>query len=236
MSNNITIREKCKKNGFSSLTDAEKIRLLLSYSENSSDADRLTEKLVDFYGSLRAISDADPIMLKKEYGLNDSSVVMLGLVPAVSRNCAINSCRSIKLNSSENARKYFSAFLRSSHSEVTAMAAVNSRFRITSSAVISCGDVSNVAFSSRKALEFAYNSGEKCLFLAHCHPNGTCRPSENDISATMRIIEALDILDVKLADHIIIAGESSISMREHFGERVFGKPVLGYSVSTTDES
>lgn len=116
------------------------------------------------------------------------------------------------------------------------MAAVNSKFRITSSSVISCGDVSNVAFSSRKALEFAYNSGERCLFLAHCHPNGTCSPSENDISATMRIIEALDILDVKLADHIIIAGESSISMREYFGERVFSEPICGYSASTTDES
>lgn len=234
MNNNITIREKCRKYGFSSLTDLEKIHLLLSYSETASDADRLAEKLVEFYGSLRALSDADPIMLKNEFGLNDSSVVLLGLVPAVSRNCAINSCRNIKLNSSENARKYFSAFFRSNRAEVTAMAAVNSKFRITSSSVIGYGDVSNVAFSSRKALEFAYNSGEKCLFLAHCHPNGTCRPSENDISATMRIIEALDILDVKLADHIIIAGESSISMRDHFGERVFGKSICGYSTSTTD--
>ncbi|WP_162843430.1 JAB domain-containing protein [Parasphingopyxis lamellibrachiae] len=52
------------------------------------------------------------------------------------------------------------------------------------------------------------------VVLAHNHPSGRAEPSEADIHATHKIADALRLLDMRLADHLIFAGGNYYSFRE----------------------
>ena len=53
------------------------------------------------------------------------------------------------------------------------------------------------------------------LVLAHNHPNGTAMPSPEDIAATQKIFNVLKSVGIRLVDHIIVAGEHAVSLKEY---------------------
>jgi DNA repair protein RadC len=59
----------------------------------------------------------------------------------------------------------------------------------------------------------ALRLGASGMILAHNHPSGECRPSDNDIAATRRLAEVALALDVALIDHLIFTHEAVYSMR-----------------------
>ena len=235
---NKELREKYREYGFGKLTDEEKLRLILSYSENEKDAEKLAQDVIVSYGSLRTVFDSDLSMLRREHGISEKSLVLLKLVPAASRLCDINSYRDIRLNNSENAKKYFSAYFRNSRTEVTVLTAVKKNFRIVSTAVLAYGDSSEVYLSSKKVIDTVYSGDSDCVFVAHCHPHGNCSPSDNDAASTLRLFSILDVMNIFLADHIITAGDDAVSLREVCGNGIFGgtdPKSRGYTIEKKDK-
>ncbi|MDI9356775.1 MAG: DNA repair protein RadC [Chitinophagaceae bacterium] len=59
-------------------------------------------------------------------------------------------------------------------------------------------------------------SQKKCskIILIHNHPNGSIRPSQNDITITKKIIEASKLLDIEVVDHIIFSDSEFFSFKE----------------------
>jgi DNA repair protein RadC len=55
-----------------------------------------------------------------------------------------------------------------------------------------------------------YNSTQ--LIIAHNHPAGTIKPSEQDIRLTQKLMESAELMDIRLLDHIIIVGNKFLSM------------------------
>ena len=53
--------------------------------------------------------------------------------------------------------------------------------------------------------------------LAHNHPNGNPLPSQSDIDMTKIVDKALSFIEVRLVDHVIVAGDEVISMAKNFG-------------------
>lgn len=54
-----------------------------------------------------------------------------------------------------------------------------------------------------------------CVYaiLVHNHPSGDPQPSDDDINITRRLVEAGKIVGIEVLDHIIVGGESYISMK-----------------------
>lgn len=52
------------------------------------------------------------------------------------------------------------------------------------------------------------------IIIAHNHPSGNPEPSQADIALTQRLKESLQIVDVRLLDHLVIGGNSSVSFAE----------------------
>lgn len=57
-----------------------------------------------------------------------------------------------------------------------------------------------------------YNANS--VILVHNHPSGECKPSQQDIGLTQKIEQVLSIIDVSVLDHLIIAKNIAISMKE----------------------
>ena len=59
------------------------------------------------------------------------------------------------------------------------------------------------------------------LFVAHNHPMGVCEPSAADILSTRKIKNALDLIGIKMVDHIILGRDNVYSIRQQFKENIF---------------
>lgn len=206
---------RCLNDGPDSLSEYEKLLLLMSFSERGEGAAAAADRLNAEYGSYRSAADSDPVFLMQDCGISTAGAALLTLFPQLSRRCAVTSCGSIKLDSADSAKRFFSAQLRSARRETLIAAATDKRFRIISVERNSTGNDSAVAISNRRIADFALRSDAAFVFIAHNHVSGSPAPSQYDKSATLKLGTALYSLDVLLADHIITGADgSAISMRE----------------------
>ncbi len=75
------------------------------------------------------------------------------------------------------------------------------------------GTVNSALISPREVLIEAMKHDAVNLVLLHNHPSGDPTPSNSDIASTKRILEAGDIVGIRLYDHIIIGDRRFVSMR-----------------------
>ena len=94
------------------------------------------------------------------------------------------------------------------------MIALNSACRILGIFFLSKGTVNFSLISPRELYIRALLSGAVQVILCHNHPSGNAEPSDEDIKVTDRVKKAGELMDVRLADHVIIAGGSYYSFKE----------------------
>lgn len=226
------LKQKYRLKGYDALTQNEKVRLFLSYAEKECDVDKAVSNLLGTFSSLHTAVNSDSLFLMNICKMSLSSTVLLGLVPILSDMYSSGNCSNMKLNSSENAKKFFSTLLKNSRFEKSIIIAMNSRFSIIGQLVFTDEEMDKISISLHKLYEFSNDDDIKYIIISHCHPNGSAVPSQNDINATVQINNFLRLTDIILVDHIIISSEDEISMREYMKEDIFDY-VEGYI--TTDE-
>ena len=77
------------------------------------------------------------------------------------------------------------------------------------------GGINNVEVNLRKIVEQVINTNATSVILAHNHPSGVAIPSTEDRVVTEQVAAVLDSLNVRLYDHIIVAGADCLSMAEN---------------------
>jgi len=72
--------------------------------------------------------------------------------------------------------------------------------------LVSLGSLSASIVHPRETFRFAVMKGVAALFIAHNHPSGDTKPSQEDILLTRRLTQAGEVLGIKILDHIIVSG------------------------------
>lgn len=222
------LNEKYDKYGIESFSEKELLSLILSITEPVF-ADIITDKIIDTFGSLENVFFAEPENLINACGISLNTAVLIKAIPIISYIRNFNNKTNICLNSSYLAKLYFSDLFSDAVNEQFAAVAVNSDFSIISKAyILTGGTINSIACSNADIASYALNCGAERIFIAHCHPDGDCTPSDADIHSTKELISALEKLGISVTDHIIIGKNSAYSMRAQAFENIF-KPVKGYS-------
>ena len=82
-------------------------------------------------------------------------------------------------------------------------------------AKISQGGITSAIIDVRLVAHYAINALATHIIFAHNHPSGNCKPSEADIQLTKRFKEALQLLEVKVLDSLILTGTSYYSLADN---------------------
>ncbi len=80
--------------------------------------------------------------------------------------------------------------------------------------VISVGTLTASLVHPREVFEPAIQLSSARILLAHNHPSGDPTPSPQDITATKRLVRAGELLDIEILDHVIVADQEYVSMKE----------------------
>lgn len=219
------VKAEFLENGFSENTPPHKfLEMLLFYSIPRRDTNALAHMLLEEFGTLAGVLDAPAEELIKIPGITENTAVLLKLVVPVARKyqsdkqSAKNSYESIDEICEFLLSKYFGF-----NEEIFSVTSLSLNGRILGFDIISSGETNAVAVSSRKVIETVLKRGASCVIISHNHPGGPALPSGEDIQVTRALKEALSHVNVKLADHVIIADGDYVSLANSRGfEEIFG--------------
>lgn len=111
-------------------------------------------------------------------------------------------------------KDYFIARLAGMEHEVFTVAFLDNQHRLIESREMSQGTINQASVYPREVVKAALQCNAAAIICAHNHPSGSNEPSTADISLTRRLKVALELVDVRLLDHIIVAGSTSTSLAE----------------------
>ncbi len=91
---------------------------------------------------------------------------------------------------------------------------LNAQHEMTGFKLISTGGQNYTTVDCKVLFRNALLLGASAIILAHNHPSGDLRPSDDDINVTAKIVQAGRVLDVEVLDHIIYTGKGYTSLRQ----------------------
>lgn len=125
---------------------------------------------------------------------------------------------SIKIDKAEQAALVARNFYKDDINifESAFMMAMDSKNRVIGYAKLSQGGVASTMMPISIIAKFAVESMARAVIIIHNHPSGDLTPSREDEAATQKIKKALETLEIKLLDHIILTDESYYSFETNF--------------------
>ena len=208
-------RQRFLKTGLDGFEDHEALELLLYHAQPRINTNPVAHRLMDRFGSFDAVLDAPVDQLTKVEGVGPNTAILLKLIVPLGRRYMIERNRvSPILNSTEKAGKHLVHLFHAERDEVVYMLCLDSKFKLLSCKPMSRGSVTSANINIRKIVEHALETNAVSVIIAHNHISGVTTPSREDQEATRRIRDALKTVDITLADHIIIAGGSYVSMAD----------------------
>lgn len=200
------VREQYRLAGMDAMSDHQVLELLLYFVFAQQDTNALAHALLNEFGSLSAVFDADRTALLAVDGVGPQSVNIIKMIPEIARRYMIDRITDKRpiLNNSERAGEYLSALYMGHTRETMYMLCLNGKFELIRSIKLVEGTIDQVPLHPRRVLEEALKSDTKSLILAHNHPSGILRPSPKDVELTQKIMAALTPVGIQLVDHIIV--------------------------------
>ena len=180
-------------------------------SSSVSDADASSLLLLSRYGSLERIFAVDISRLAeiKEIGKKGALAIKLA-AELVSRSKTDDYEFGVR-HTAEETDGYFKALLMPCPVEVVYIMSFDKAGRAISADVVSRGVVNASEFLPRKVAEIAVRHKASFVVMAHNHPLGECKLSDEDMVSARQIAQVLSSLNVKLVRHIVVCGMRSVS-------------------------
>ena len=207
------LKERFIKEGIEQFQQHEIIELLLYYAIPRKDTNVLAHKLIEKFGDLAGVFDADYEELLKVEGVGEAVAVFLKAIPAFSMAYFDTKYKDgVILNTTKKMGDFLKPKFIGKTKEIVYLVCLDSKSKVIKSKTILEGTVNASYISIRLIVEEALRCGAVGVILAHNHPEGLAVPSPTDITTTKRIRETIEPLGIKLVDHIIVADNDYISL------------------------
>ncbi|HEX2581638.1 MAG TPA: DNA repair protein RadC [Dongiaceae bacterium] len=208
------LRDRFLRGGTQALADYEVLELLLFLAKPRGDVKPLAKELIRRFGGFGAVMAAPPIELEGIKGVGDTTVAAIKIVQAAAHlmqrqeldhrpvldtwDALIGYCHSIMAH--ERIEQFRLIFL-------------NGKNSVIADELQQRGTIDHTPVYVREVVKRALELGASALVMVHNHPTGDPKPSREDIQITQTIRQALEKVDIRLYDHIIIGRHGHASLR-----------------------
>ena len=207
-------REKLLAQGSDVLTDAELLAIFLRTGVRGKSAVDLAAELIQGFGSLRNLLQADQTTFCNHLGLGKAKYAQLRAVLEMARRYLSESLqRGEPLSSPHITRQFLSQKLRDYSHEVFAVLFLDQRHRVICFEELFRGTIDNASVYPREVVRQTLFHNAAAVIFAHNHPSGIAEPSQVDQHITRRLQDALALIDVRVLDHFVV-GDQVVSFAE----------------------
>lgn len=209
----LNLREKLLINGVQSLSDTELLAIFISSGSGKKSCVQLAADLLKHLGDLRAILNADKHRFQQVPGLGEVRYVQLQAVKEICRRSDfIHLQKEPQITNSKQTYAYLKKRLRDYKNETFAALFLDNQHRIIAYEELFSGTINTATIHPRPIIERVLQLNAAALILAHNHPSGVSDASPQDILVTERIRDALELVDARLLDHIVIGDNEVYSI------------------------
>lgn len=208
-------REKLIELGAEALSDAELLAIFLRVGVTGKSAVDLARDLLTQFASLNGIFAATEHELIQVHGIGTSKYVQLQAIFEMSRR-ALNEQLQQRdvLKSPQAVRDYLLLKLGSLTKEVFLVLFLDTQNRLVATEEMFSGSLKETSVYPREVLKRALHHNAAAVIFAHNHPSGIAQQSQADEMITKQLKQALALVDVRVLDHFIVAGNTTLSFSE----------------------
>ncbi len=210
-------REKLIHLGAQSLSDAELLAIFLRTGVKGCNVVDLSRNLLKNFGSLANVYRASEHEFCQQHGLGRAKYVQLQACLEMSKRYLAEQLvqQGSALTSSQVTRDYLISELRHESREVFAILFLDNQHQVLKFERLFWGTLDAAAVYPRIVVEQALKHQAAAIILTHNHPSGVAEASIADKHITQKLEQALQLIDVRVLDHIIVAGHQCYSFAEH---------------------
>ena len=208
-------REKLIKLGHASLSEKELLAIIISTGTDKKNAIELAEEILATF-SEEALLEIEVEELTKINGIKEAkaSKIVASLQFGKRIKGKILNKKKYQINSNEEAYEFIKDTISLKDREYFYTILLNNKNEVISKELISIGDLSSSIVNPREVFKPAIKKSAKSMILAHNHPSGNPSPSKADLLITHRLIDAGEILDITVLDHLIIGHGTYVSLKK----------------------
>jgi DNA repair protein RadC len=208
------VRERFLAQGLAGFQDYEALELLLMFVMKQADVKIPAKRLVDRFGSFKAVLDAQDDQLLAIEGVGPAAVTLIRYVKqAAGRYLQQTSRAEFSQLSPDSLVKYCISEMGALPNEQFRVICLDSKFAIVGEHVVADGTIDQAAVYPRKVIEIALAARATTLVFVHNHPNGDLTPSEFDKTLTRGLVLAAKTMNMTLYDHLIVSRDGHYSFR-----------------------
>lgn len=209
-------RERLVKYGVESLSLQELLSLIFGRGVKGESVYNISKKLISTFNSLEKLFEVSIEDLKQVKGLGLAKACQLKACFEIGKRLSKEE-KSIKQNQIIKQPKdiylLFKEKIINFHKEYFMVASLDNRNKIINIDVVSIGTLNSSLIHPRETFEVAIKNHAGKIIICHNHPSGELTPSEDDLIITNSLIKAGKLLQIEVADHLIITKNSYFSFR-----------------------
>lgn len=208
-------RERLLAHGPQTLSDAELLAIFLRTGVPGASALDLSRQLLGRFDGLAGLIAADLEQFSQTKGLGAAKYVQLQAALELARRAIDERLRrDTVLNSPDRVRQYLQLQLARREHEVFAVLYLDAQNRLLKCEELFRGTLTQTSVHPRELVKQALRHNAAAVILAHNHPSGVAEPSRADELLTRALKDALALVDIRVLDHLIVAGNTTVSFAE----------------------
>jgi DNA repair protein RadC len=208
-------REKLLARGPAALSDAELLAIFVRTGVPGKTAVDVARELLARFDGLRGLFLASPEEVCALPGLGEAKYTQLAAALEIGRRFLEQKIqRDTVFSSTEDTRRFLLAQLRDREHEVFGCLYLDNRHRLLAWEELFRGTLNGTAVYPREIVKRVLDHNAAAVILVHNHPSGVAEPSRADELLTGRVKEALQLVDVRLLDHLVVGDGEVVSFSE----------------------
>lgn len=208
-------REKALSQGISSLSDGELLALLLRSGNKEKDAVALATSILNQCKGISGLMKMSLSEIMKLNGIGPAKACeILASMELVKRVSYHDILQADILKSPLKIVRWLQYHIGNSDQEYFIVIFLNNRNCVIGYSDLFKGTGKEVSFSAKNIFSEAMKCGAEKIVMAHNHPSQFVKPSLADDSSTKAMVEAGELMDIPLLDHIIVSYDNYYSYRE----------------------
>ena len=213
---NLRPRERLIDRGAHTLSDAELLAIFLRTGLPGKSAVELARDTLAHFGTLNRLLCAPLTDFCAVPGLGPAKYAQLHAVLELARRTTAEELRAgVSLGSPDAVKHFLKLQLGRQRQESFYVLFLDVKNRLIASEEMFRGTLTHTSVYPREVVKTALRHNAAGIMLAHNHPSGSPEPSEADLLLTRALVQALQLVDVRILDHFVVAGAHVHSFAEH---------------------
>lgn len=216
--------EKLEKYGEKMLSNAELLAIIIKTGTKEENSIDIANRIILMSNSLKGLQNLSLSDLKNIKGIGKVKAIQLKSICELAKRMSRENDIMIQVKYPQDVAKIFYEEFKMEKQEIFKIIILNTKNYITKIIDFAKGKIDSINLNIREILQEVIKQNADRVIIVHNHPSGDATPSRADINFTKNLYKALEVVGIKLIDHIVIGFNKyeSIFSRREFKDEIIG--------------